>query len=580
MSRPVVIMFFALMAGVALADFFLYDASWLAFASPKTTIVLLAPWGLCLLLTLIAFVCYRHESRDSLFARRSLFPFLTLLFFLSVGFGRYAMVAERQHREWAVHGHPVNRGNPDEFDAVRWQWVSGAMIGSSTLKQKGLAVRDRLVKRMKALGMEEQTMAVVAAMTLGDRSLLRRDTRALFARAGSSHLLALSGLHLGIIVGLFLQLMNGRLVLSRWRRPLGLAILVFIWTFALVAGFPNSLVRASLMTSVFVVANLMSRYGDPMQNLLLTGVIMLLLRPMYLFDVGVQLSFLSVAGILLFYQPLYMWCFTHWRYQVFWLERYYLMWPVTLFLVSLCAQLLTLPLVAYYFHQIPVYGALVSIVMIPLTTLFITLALFLLILLFVWPWLATLLSVCLTWLVSLMMWLMALVSRFPGAVIPDFWSRKAEPQVVVYHNRACPVLHVIASPAQSWVLLPEPEKADSGLFYIRRDFWQRRLTVQPQLLRGKQRLEVGQQTFVMMNNALPPKHESSSAPETIELLWITRGFRGAHLAPFSSVYAPQLLVLDASLPLWQRRALAREAWRIGWRVYDVAEQGAFTFFSK
>jgi len=574
-SRPVVIIAFALMAGIVAADILFYQRvlvpMWLQPAA----------WGFCFVLTLVAIFCYRREARTDTLLRHSAFPVITALFFLVVGFCRYAAVAEQQQKQWAAEGQPVMHGNPDEFDFVRWCWVTGRSPqyrpeapSPGGLRGWGLEVRKRLVERLAALDMEGQTMAIVTAMTLGDRTLLQRDTRDLYSRVGASHLLALSGLHLGIIVGLFLTWMNGRLLLSRWRRPVGVLVLLFIWTYTFVAGMPTSLLRAALMTSVFVVASLLQRYGSPLQHLLLTAIVMMLWRPMAVFDVGAQLSFLAVAGILLFYRPLYMWFFDRWRYQIFWLERYYLMWPFTTLAVSLCAQVLTLPLVAYYFHQIPTYGTLLSIVLIPLTTLFLMLSLLLIILSWLWPLAATWLSVGVSWLLAVQLWLMTAVSRWPGAVIPDFWSRKAAPQVVVYHNRRCPALHLIASPSQSWLLTPEPDSLAAGMYYIRRDFWLRRLTAEPIVLDMQGVALSNGFKAVMVNSNLVRR---GAAPTPVDVLWLTRGFRGGRLENLPQCYAPRLLVLDASLTGWQREALAMEAARVGWAVYDVAAQGALRF---
>lgn len=560
------------MAGIVAADILFYQRElvpmWLQPAA----------WGFCFVLTLVAIFCYRCEARTDTLLRHSAFPVITALFFLVVGFCRYAAVAEQQQRQWAVEGQPVMHGNPDEFDFARWCWVAGRSPqyrpeapSPGGLRGWGLDVRQRLVERLAALDMEGQTMAIVTAMTLGDRTLLQRDTRDLYSRVGASHLLALSGLHLGIIVGLFLTWMNGRLLLSRWRCPVGVLVLLFIWTYTFVAGMPTSLLRAALMTSVFVVASLLQRYGSPLQHLLLTAIVMMLWRPMAVFDVGAQLSFLAVAGILLFYRPLYMWFFDRWRYQIFWLERYYLMWPFTTLAVSLCAQVLTLPLVAYYFHQIPTYGTLLSIVLIPLTTLFLMLSLLLIILSWLWPLAATWLSVGVSWLLAVQLWLMTAVSRWPGAVIPDFWSRKAAPQVVVYHNRRCPALHLIASPSQSWLLTPEPDSLAAGMYYIRRDFWLRRLTAEPIVLDIQGVALSNGFKAVMVNSNLVRR---GAAPTPVDVLWLTRGFRGGRLENLPQCYAPRLLVLDASLAGWQREALAKEAERVGWAVYDVAAQGA------
>ena len=572
MSRPVVLMAFALVAGIAVGDALFYERlivpAWLHWAT----------WGFSICLAAGFIVGYRYENRRADQLRYSVFPLLTVLLFFAVGLERYAWVAEGQQQEWALQGRPVNRGNPDEFDRMRWEWVNGGTKDAGF----GAKAREAMMRKLREVGMEEQTLALVAAITLGDRSLLSRDTRSLFAEVGASHLLALSGLHLGILVGLFLTWMNGRLLRSRWRKVVGLSILLFIWMYAAVAGFPTSLVRASVMTSVFVVACLMNRYGDPLQQLLLTAILMLLWRPMWLFDVGAQLSFASVAGILLFYRPLYMWFFARWRYQMFWLERYWLMGPLTMVAVSLCAQVLTLPLVAHYFHQIPVYGALVSVVLIPLTMMFIYGAAGVMVLAWLWPAMAALLSVGLTWIVTAQLWVMTQVAQWPGAVIHDFWSRKADPQVVIYHNRRCPALHVIASPSESWLLTPEPDSVATGMFYIRRDFWQRRLTAEPMVLEGHRAIALkGRKgtalekgfTAVMVNTG-SGEAATCTATTKVDVLWVVRGFRGGSIGLLAEHYVPRLLVLDASLPRWQRHTLTSEARDRGWRVYDVAEQGA------
>lgn len=581
MSRPVVIAFFALLAGVAAGDILLYDATWMATDMTKALWVQLAPWGFCLVLTLLALLRYRQELRHPLAHRRPVFSVLTFLFFLTVGFARYAAVAERQHREWAVQGRPVSRGNPDEFDVARWQWVSGTTgrkkDDDAGLVSKGILWREKILSRAKTLGIEEQTLAIVSAMTLGDRSQLKQHTRDLYAQAGASHLLALSGLHLGIIVGLLLTWMNSSLLLSRWRKVVGVMVLLFIGGYTFLAGMPSSLVRAALMTSIFVVASLLQRYGSPLQHLLLTGIVMLLWQPMYLFDVGAQLSFLAVAGILLFYHPLYVWIFNRWRYLVFSLERYWLLWPFKLVMVSLCAQVLTLPLAAHYFHQIPLYGPLLSIVLIPLTTLLLYLALLLILLSWLWPVAAGWLGTGLSWMVGAQLWLMAQTAHWPGAIIHDFWSRKAEPQVVVYHNRRCPALHVIASPEQSWLLMPEPDSLEVGMKYIRRDFWRRRLKAEPQVLRGKKAIVLKEGLKAVMVDSGNGDCATCGTTAEVDVLWVVRGFRGGRLGTLAEAYRPRLLVLDASLPQWQRLSLAAEATQLGWAVYDVAEKGALRF---
>lgn len=583
MSRLIALVTTAVALGVVVADFLFYEH----FPVPAWLNITL--WGWCLLQGLIAWCCWRSERRS--WQLRVLFPLSVFLFFAAVGVSRYASYAASVQEAWQHMAHrPVNHGNPDEFDYVRWCWLQGvedSTSGWAQLRRHALAVRERLVDAYVTSGMDIDAQAIIVASTLGDRSLLRPETRELYAAAGASHLLALSGLHLSIIVGFFVTLLNARFVMSRWRPWLGGAVVLFIWLYAFVAGLPTSLVRASLMTTLFLIGALQQRYVHPLHWLVLTALVMLILRPVYLFDVGAQLSFAAVAGIVVLHRRWQEWCFLHWRFQVFWLQRYHLMWPLTLLTVSLSAQLATLPLVAYYFHRLPTYASLFSVVYIPLTTILIYIAFALLL----FSLLASLLPLVgvvvpllgrlLSWLVVIQLGVMKWEVRLPGAVVDDFWSRKAEPQVVVYNNRRCPALHVIASPEASWLLMPQPDSVETGMRYIAESFWRRRLTEQPHVLRQKKAVAVAGFQAVMIDGAIPPlytlplaQQERARTPMKVDFLWLTKGFEGKHLGALTDVYHPRLLVLDACLKVRQRDALKADAERVGWRVYDVAERGA------
>ena len=102
------------------------------------------------------------------------------------------------------------------------------------------------------------------------------------------------------------------------------------------------------------------------------------------------------------------------------------------------------------------------------------------------------------------------------------------------------------------------------------------LTAQPVVLKGRRALAVEGMTAVMVNGNLGHQGMMTCTEKQreVDVLWITRGFRGARLDDIAGVYRPRLLVLDASLARWQRGALKTEALRQGWRVYDVAEEGA------
>ena len=580
MSKPVVVIVLSLVAGIIVSDGLFYQNNeipmWLSVAA----------WGFCLLVALVAAAVWRREWQGRV--GRSVFTALVALFFAAIGFVRYASYAGEVRSAWAVMDRPpVNRGNPDEFDYVRWRWIQG--VGDSTsftghLRQRALALRSTFIERFADADMDSEAQAIVVASTLGDRSQLRPETRDLYAAAGASHLLALSGLHLSIIVGLFLTFFNARLILSRWRPLLALFVIAFIWGYAIVAGLPTSLVRASLMLSVLIIGTILGGSAKPLHWLVLTAAIMLLVRPVYLFDVGAQLSFAAVAGIMVLHHRLSQWFFRHFRRLAYWLERHHLLWIFTMFSVSLCAQAFTLPLVAYYFHQVPLYAPLFSIVLIPLTTVLIYGAMFLLLFAFL-PLCSPLVPVlgkALSMIVAAELAVMRFSVALPSAVVEDFWSRKAEPQVVVYNNWRCPALHVIASPSQSWLLMPEPDSLETGMHYVAESFWRKRLTADPVVLTDMTSLDLeGIFTAVMISDdfetATHRNADGGDAPAfvALDVLWITKGYKGNRLNGLELLYRPRLVVLDAALPRWQRTSLRQDAERVGWSVYDVADSGAF-----
>lgn len=226
------------------------------------------------------------------------------------------------------------------------------------LEQKAKGVQTSLIARLERSGVSPRTLALCSALVVGERSGLEYETKEAFRQVGASHLLALSGMHLGIIYGILY------LVFIRWFRhskmrwyvlPL---VLLCLWGYALTAGMPVSLVRAALMLSILTILSLMQYETDLLHPLALSAIIILLIAPTDLLSVSFQLSFAAVFFILALWRPIY--------------KMFPKMpWLVKLLTVSFVASLGTMPLVAYYFHRIALLGPLLSIILIPLTTIII-----------------------------------------------------------------------------------------------------------------------------------------------------------------------------------------------------------------
>ena len=233
-------------------------------------------------------------------------------------------------------------------------------------QQYFLHQRTLLLERLRSAGLSDDQYAVVAAMALGDKSTLTHQLKETYSKTGASHILALSGLHLGIIYALLSMLVVGR----RWQMITQVAIILSIWAFVFLVGMSASVVRSAVMLTVYALLAIGHRRKMSVNTLAFTAIIMLLVTPKALFDVGFQMSFMAVFSILLFV-PLF--------YRPFSAE--YLMthrlvsWLWGMVAVSIAAQIGVAPLIAYYFGRFSCYFLLTNFIVIPAATVILYLAL-------------------------------------------------------------------------------------------------------------------------------------------------------------------------------------------------------------
>ena len=267
-------------------------------------------------------------------------------------------------------------------------------------QQYFLHQRNILLQRLETAGLSDNQYAVVAAMALGDKSSLTKDLKETYSMTGASHILALSGLHLGIIYALLSLLVVGR----RWQMITQVAIILSIWAFVFLTGMSTSVVRSAIMLTVYALLAIGHRQKMSVNTLAFTAIVMLLVSPQALFDVGFQMSFMAVFSILLF-TPLF--------YRPFSAE--YLMthriirWLWGMVAVSIAAQIGVAPLIAYYFGHFSCFFLLTNFIVIPAATLILYLSL------------ATLLipsiGVVLASIVGLLNTTLLYISTIPGATI-------------------------------------------------------------------------------------------------------------------------------------------------------------------
>ena len=263
-----------------------------------------------------------------------------------------------------------------------------------------LAQRTKLLDRLSENGVDGSVYAVVAAMAFGDKSQLTKDLRETYAVTGASHVLALSGLHLGIIYTLLSLLLNRR----RWQVVSQVVIIVCIWLFVFLVGMSASVVRSAVMLTVYALLSLGHRDKMSVNTLAFAAIVMLLFNPRSLFDIGFQLSFMAVLAILLFY-PLFNGVWS----QAFLLDHRVFRWVWTMVAVSCAAQIGVAPLIAYYFGRFSNYFLLTNFIVVPAATLILYFSLIVLLI----PAFAYLLIYIVDTLNLLLLWMAAL----PGASI-------------------------------------------------------------------------------------------------------------------------------------------------------------------
>ena len=523
---------------------------------------------------------------------------------------------------------PKNQGNPDEFDYasyLRRQGVAGTAYCDSvhwmflgkhaapTLLGKLAMLRNSLLGRL-AQYCNADAFPVLAAMTLGSKLYLSSEVRDVFSQTGASHVLALSGLHLGILFG-FLSLLISPL---RPRRRLyafaNIFLLLLMWLFVGMAGHPLSLIRAAVMLTVMQACSLLSRDSNPLVNLSLAAFIILLFSPQALFDAGFQLSFLSVFFIL-YRRPIYD------RRKT--LRQKVLFSFYQLFTTSLRAQIGTAPLVAFHFHVLPLLALPVSFIVIPLAYLLLVLSACF----FLLPFMAMPIAAVLNGLVFLLNSVLAWVSSLPGSCLqvaptactvvgcyalyycvlqyrrwrlPRFVYLAAlviaicaaaeyfearryaqRPFVVVYNVRRAPCVHFVGE--QSYIYSAVP--ADSTLLAlqsVQRTFWKTRRLPAPQFVKtGFENAELhvaphvlafGGRRIAMPVGWLPKQYNGKPLP--IDALVVTADFRGT-LTHALAFYRPRLVVLHSSLSQRRAELFAREAEAAGIEAFDVSHRGAF-----
>lgn len=300
------------------------------------------------------------------------------------------------------------------FFQYRLQNRTGFVLAKLEKEQEGIAanfiqsIRSHLYERYG----KNSYSGLMMALLYGEDDEIDKGLLETYAATGTLHILAVSGMHVGLIYWLLGLILNPLKKVKKGKIVHGICILAGVWAYSFVCGMGPSILRATVMVSMMVVSGLIERTYHPLNSLFATAFCLLIFNPYLIADAGFQLSFLAVLGLGLFYQDLYLlWEPNSWLLDQCW----------KLVSASIAAQICTLPITLYYFHQFPSWFIPANLVIVPLSTLLIYLGLLELLASLFSEMLSAFFAQLVLYLLEFMNSLANWIARWPFAVIQGFW---------------------------------------------------------------------------------------------------------------------------------------------------------------
>ncbi len=511
---------------------------------------------------------------------------------------------------------PLSPGKPP----VSLQWG-----GKNNLDLKSVAgsCRRKMISLYRELGFTGDELAVLLALTIGDKTELSDSVRESYSVAGASHILALSGLHIGLLYTLLffiLQPVARRGNIGRVMRSV--LLFVLLWAFAFFTGLSPSVVRSVSMFSILAIADVVGRQPLSLNTLAAAAWLMLFCNPAWLFDVGFQLSFLAVASILLIQKPIYHSITVKGK-----VGKY--VWG--LMSVSIAAQIGTAPLVMFYFSRFSVHFLLTNLVVISLITI-ILYATVIMLLLTPLSWLQVIMaegvkklleglnffvrwveqlpyaSIDGIWLYQLEIWGIYIVGflwayyfknrQYRNLLICLFsvlllgtyhatwyWLDRPRTSLVFYNVRGCPAVHCIEKDGRSWINYVDSVPDKKRLKRVAANYWRHHHLLPPQEITSDCRyLELNRQQQIIsyhdchigVINDNRWRNKTTVSPLYIHYLYLCKGYDG-HLEELTRVFSFSYVILDASLSEYRKHLLESECKKSGLRFISLSDEGSVCF---
>ncbi len=529
---------------------------------------------------------------------------------------------------------PRNNNNPDEFDYARflrhrgvcgtgyvaaghWKPISHQL--DLSFSQRALDQRERIVDSYGRLGFQREELAILSALTVGDKDDLSEDIIETYSVTGASHVLALSGMHIGFLYALFWFMFRPLWKRFRYLKPiLLLVIILLLWGFAFITGMSPSVVRSVVMFSILALSCLQSEKPLSANTLVIAAFCMLLYNPCWLFDVGFQLSFLSVAAIMIFYPKLYGLCSaSNSMVRKLW----------GLMCVSVAAQIGTAPLVLLYFGRFSTHFLVTNLWVIPMVSLVMYAGVLLLLLtpfpalqlpvawvtekmiqlqnnglrcIEQWPyasvdhWWIDVWMVVLFYVVMLLVYRALLIRtawNMKVALISVLlllsynnwciWSNTPKPGLAFYNVRGCPAVHCLTGSSQSWLVCADSLPDTSWMFRSLEAHWRRLRLNAPQIVTSdyseddvtfRDKIISFRGVRVCLLNDNRWRNQVADVQLPVDYAYISKGYRGS-LSELSGLFAFRQVIIDSSVSSFYRERILAECRNLQ-IPYRLLEEGS------
>ncbi len=315
-----------------------------------------------------------------------------------------------------------NSGNPGAFNYQRYaafqqtfhnvflkekDWVLLPDKKVNGFKQFIFTARENILKNLrKNINVGKDELGIAEALLIGYTNDLDKDLVQAYSNTGVVHIIAISGMHLGLIYIMLVWLFARIPFINKSKLVQVILILSCLWLFSLLTGAAASVLRSAVMFTFITIGNNLTKKSSIFNSLAVSAFVLLCYNPYFLWDVGFQLSYLAVVGIVVFQKPIY---------NLFYIKNKQLDRVWKLMAISLGAQILTFPICIYYFHQFPNLFLITNIIAVPLSGIILYAEIFLVA--FSWiPFAAEYLGKISGWLVWLMNKIILYVNSFSFAV--------------------------------------------------------------------------------------------------------------------------------------------------------------------